>query len=279
MTIASELLARGYCVADLSKDAAQVMDLVKGEALAFLRQPPDIKVREHFAGEHLGYRPIGGEYAGSPEMWDVNESLNYSHMGVCNDRLSSPDGGFYLEAARLMSILDNIVQSVLAELRSHYSSSGSAPVTISASWLQVNYYRMDIARKAHRTILQGRHEDGHLLTLWNSIEEGMEIFADGPDMNPTPVVLNPSQILIMPGDLMEKATGGEIKPLFHEVRRCDNITERLAMMYFVNPDPCVPCFPFNPKAPAVDLAEIVAHDKLLIRPGKPDLNLLRGEPE
>ena len=60
----------------------------------------------------------------------------------------------------------------------------------------------------------------------------------------------------MPGDLLSVMTGGLVKPLYHRVRNL-NLADRLASMYFVNPDPSAACAPFvvNANNRGIDVRE------------------------
>jgi isopenicillin N synthase-like dioxygenase len=274
MSIAADLLNNGYSIHKLPEVAARQMMDTKRAAVDFFSQLRPVKDSEFFKGEHIGYRPIGGEYVGTPDQWDINESLNYSRMAAERVREWSVAREFYCKAKKLLPLFDGIVQAALQEFRAYYHSTHDVPATMDASWIQVNFYRRKIADQIARNLMQGKHEDGHLITLWNAEDHGMEFFPYGPEGTPQPLSLNANELLIMPGTLMTKATGGDVKPLYHQVRRHDAVEERLAIMYFTNPDPAAAFLPFPLASPQVDLSEVVRSDKLLIRPGRPDLEII-----
>lgn len=269
MSIVNDLFNQGYSIHKLSVTEAFRLAVMKLEALKFFLSPQDIKDEERYEGKHLGYRPVGGEYVGDPKFWDINESVNYSRMAAHLINAGSAAQGFYEAAEKVFPIYDEIVQTVLHGLKAHYQSDQAVPETANASWIQINYYQQAIANKAKRELMQGKHEDGHLVTIWSAQDAGLEFFPDGQDKASKPLYLSYDEVLIMPGDLLTRATGGDIKPMFHQVRRIENVYTRLAAMYFPNPDPAASLFPYAPHAEQVDLGNLTKNDKLLIRPGNP----------
>lgn len=271
MSIISDLFHQGYSIRKLSCSDAFQIAVMKLEALKIFHSPKHIKDSETYESQHLGYRPVGGEYVGTPEFWDVNESLSFSFMAASLIKDKSPGKGFYQAAKTVFPIYDRIVQETLYELKEYYGSAEEIPETINASWIQLNYYEQALANKAKRELMQGKHEDGHLITLWSAQDAGLEFFPEGKEGKPSPLILEHDEILIMPGELLTKLTGGDIKPLFHQVRRIDDVYTRLAAMYFPNPDPQKSFFPFASHAEKIDLGALTKNDKLLIRPGNPTL--------
>ncbi|MBG77465.1 MAG: hypothetical protein CL570_00330 [Alphaproteobacteria bacterium] len=269
MSIANDLFEKGYSIHTLSTSEAFNMCVMKLEALKFFQNPQDVKDYEKHEGKHIGYRPVGGEYVGTPEFWDINESVNYSHMAahLIRDRSSAKD--FYEAAQKMLPVYDQIVQTILKEIKEHYRSDQMIPETKNSSWIQINYYQQAVANRVKRELMQGKHEDGHLVTIWSAQEAGMEFFPKGPNEAPQPLHLSYNEVLVMPGDLLTRATGGDIQPMFHQVRRIENVHTRLAAMYFPNPNPSTTLLPYANHAEQIDLAALTKDDKLVIRPGTP----------
>lgn len=267
--ICEQLRSRGYGIFRLTTLEAYRLSILKLEAMKFFLSEDSVKRKEYYPGEHIGYRPVGGEYVGSPEFWDTNESLNFSEMSSYRSIKNCPASEFYRAAARILPIYDQIMQGVLRSLQDYYKSSERVPRTRGASWVQVNFYRRSTADREARDLMQGKHEDGHLLTLWSGSDPGLEFFPDGPDGRAYPLTLANDEMLAMPGDLLTILTGGDIQPLYHQVRRCETVATRLAAMYFPNPEPRFPFYPFSPKADRVDLTRIAHDEKLVLRPGQP----------
>jgi isopenicillin N synthase-like dioxygenase len=119
--------------------------------------------------------------------------------------------------------------------------------------------------------MQGKHQDGHLITVWNSQDPGMEYFVGNDRETTEPLTLATTQVLLMPGDLLTRITGGDIRPMFHQVRRIESVHTRLAIMYFSNPDPGKPVYPCSPRTERVDLSRLIREERLLIRTGAPDV--------
>lgn len=272
MSIVDDLFEKGYSIQPLSITEAFQIAAIKLEALKFFNMSQQAKESELYKGHHLGYRPIGGEYVGSPDFWDVNESISYSRMSLHLVRKDSVAKGFYEASEQLYAFYDGVVQAILAELKSYYRSNQIVPETKNSSWIQINYYQQLVAKSVNRNLMQGKHEDGHLVTIWSSQDDGMEFFPDGENGEPTPVKLNYDHVLVMPGDLLTKITGGDIKPMFHQVKCIDSVYTRLAVMYFANPDPSKKFYPYASHADQINISAIVESEKLLIRSGNPTVN-------
>lgn len=261
-----ELLARdGYVRISLPAGGEQLLSAFKAVSLEAFSYADDLKQSQHFNGKRIGYRPIGGEYTGDPTQWDINESMSFSEMDENLIGSPGPFAEFYALAREMAQLFDRLAQVVLTEIAAVYDPNMAPPATLAASWFQTNFYRAAIADTANRDLMQGRHEDGHLLTVWHSTEPGMEIFPRSGG-EAVPVCACSAEILIFPGDLLKLATAGDVAPLYHQVRRSPSVEQRLAVMYFVNPDIDKEFLPFSQNAPRYDLADLARREKIVIRP-------------
>lgn len=262
------LINNGYAKITIPKEIVTALDIHKRGLYAFFTLDEKSKNREIFEGCHRGYRPVGAEYAGNPNAWDINESFTYSEMHFPLETQDNPAvSSIYETAAKIFDFCDFVVQSCLDLIKEEYNSAKSIPKTRDASWLQTNFYQGRTADIAGREFMQEAHEDGHLFTIWHSTSEGLEVFPTGDMKTAVPIVADTNEMIIFPGDLCSILTGGKIKPLYHQVRRVDTVAQRFAVMYFSNPSIKTPCFPFAPNAKAIDLAELTRKEKLTIRPG------------
>jgi isopenicillin N synthase-like dioxygenase len=249
--LVDQLFSKGHATLHLGPDECLALSKTKQEASAFFRLDAHEKASESYSDLHLGYRGSGIEYSASPDRPDLNECLSYSSCSQAAVRRPSAAGCFYAASAALCDVLDTMAQQLLSVVRDHYGKQKLLPDTSNGSWLQTNYYHPSAEL---RTELQDKHEDGHLLTLWNSEQPGMEIFP-GESKTAMPIVLPPDQMLILPGSLLTLLTGGDINPLYHQVSRTSTLAERISVMYFVNPSSDCPLYAYNPR-PGEELIDI-----------------------
>jgi isopenicillin N synthase-like dioxygenase len=79
--------------------------------------------------------------------------------------------------------------------------------------------------------------------------------------------------MVMPGSLLTAMTGGQVSPLYHRVRNCQE-PERMSLMYFVNPQLDVELSPWleNETNLGVDVLDLAR--KLPNGFGLPDIEAL-----
>jgi isopenicillin N synthase-like dioxygenase len=100
------------------------------------------------------------------------------------------------------------------------------------SRLQLNYARPSEVKVPFVNAL---HDDLNLLTI---------NFADGPGLEVgisedavAEVSRAPCEAVVLPGEISWLLSGGLIKPLYHRVRANPDVPERLALLFFADPDP------------------------------------------
>jgi isopenicillin N synthase-like dioxygenase len=256
--LVDQLYTNGHVTLHLGPGECRALSATKQEASAFFRLAQDQKASESYSDLHFGYRSSGIEYSASPDRPDLNECLSYSNYSEGAARPSSLAGRFYAASAALCEILDAMAQELLLAIRNRYRTQQMLPNTWNGSWLQANFYRPSAEL---RNELQDKHEDGHLFTIWNSEEPGMEIFP-GESKVGIPVVLPPDQMLILPGSLLTLLTGGDVNPLYHQVSRAGTLPERISVMYFVNPSCDRPLHAYNQRSgeELIDIAMLGARN-------------------
>lgn len=255
-----DLFQKGFAVCQLDQQDSELLSQSLQAAYDFFQQDESVKQRDHFAGLHLGYRSGGIEYSATPDRPDLNDSINISAGWRETVPASSSAIDFYRVAERLLAALDRLTQSLLRGVAEQYPDGGEVPETANHSWLQINYYR---PFPHQRHVLQDKHEDGHLLTLWHSVKAGLEIFQNDAEVG-TPMTVDDEHILAMPGSLLTLLTGGDIPPLHHQVVRARGVNQRMSLMYFVNPTTEKPLYPYkrSGEETLTDIASVGASNPL-----------------
>jgi len=246
------IFANGYARVVLNDNGAADLANALDRCVKFFGEPSDVKYSHSSADFNYGYRPLGKEYAVTPDRPDINEAF-----ALWSDRLDLIPGaeqiGDLTDALlTYRAALHQVVSAIFAEIAGRYGAT--APDFASASYLQINNY---LTAPKDRSMLQDRHEDGHMVTVLHGTAPGLEIFlTEAEDENSaTAVTTEANEVLIMPGSAMTMLTGGDIKPLYHQVRNL-GLTDRRSIMYFVNPDMHEPLYAWkDDEAQATDLRE------------------------
>lgn len=253
-----DMFRDGFARLSLSPRATELLAETLCSAHGYFQLDEDEKQRDFFPGQHLGFRSGGIEFSATPERPDLNDSLNLSAGWRHVVHESSPAMPFCIVAEQLREVLDALAQEVLRDVAQRYPGENTVPETVEHSWLQVNYYRRF---PQMRDVLQDKHEDAHLLTLWHSRKPGLEIFTSPRD-EPTSITVGESSVLIMPGSLLTMLTGGDVPPLFHRVIQVPEVENRMALMYFVNPNINKPLYAYkrDPDSDTQDIAAVGARN-------------------
>jgi isopenicillin N synthase-like dioxygenase len=217
----------------------------------FFSRDLDSKLRCSSPDLNHGYRPLGKEYSISADRPDLNECFV-----IWNDRtdfFGHPDEVEALARAwaEYRRLAASVIHSTVDAIAEHFVS-GNCIDFETASYLQMNGY-CDPTNE--RDLLQDIHEDGHAITLHYASGPGLEIRLDGEIR---PVVVPCDTLLLMPGSVMTALTDGQIPPLYHQVRNL-YLTDRVSLMYFVNPALDRPVLPWTagPGKEAIDLRETI----------------------
>lgn len=218
----------------LSEGFVDHLGAIWEHAACFFALPQTRKQACHVPGQHTGYRRVGLEYSQSRDRPDMNESFSYrlrTHraMDLLLDDSARP---LYDRMANICVDLDALAQNLLGALARDFGITHLHLETALDSYLQINHYRPSDVNE--RVFLQEPHEDGHLFTLVTATAPGLEICADGEIYEPTET--RGDELLVMPGSVLTLLTGGQIEPLYHRVRRHADISMRMSLMYFVNPN-------------------------------------------
>ncbi len=237
-TVAAEasasILAVGYAKITLDDEDAARLHLALKESQNFFSTPPAFKHAHASSDYNHGYRPLGQEYSVSPDRPDMNEcfTLWSTRTDLIPDahEIDAITGALLAWRAVLMPLLDEIFTNLAKHFGSDLPTNYQA-----ASYMQVNNY---VVTPPDRDLLQDKHEDGHMVTIHHATAPGLEIW---PDSELTTLDTGPNDILIMPGSVLTTMSGGELPPLYHQVRNL-GLTDRQALMYFVNPELSAPLY-------------------------------------
>jgi isopenicillin N synthase-like dioxygenase len=258
--VVAQLLTAGCARLRLDAEETSALASVRAVAAAFFARGEEWKRAHGDADGLYGYRPYGMQFSDNPDLPDECESFAY-----WADRPALIPG--HEDLAEFMAALigywriaAKVTGDVLAGLASHYGYPHDLKTALS-SYIEINAYGLPRARE----LLQTRHEDGHLLTLVTPNAPGLEIEAGGR-MQSEPC--DGSSMIIMPGSLLTAMTGGEIQPLYHQVRN-HMVPGRLTLLYFVNTPFSGTVAPYvrNHTNSGVDMAELAAQKCILF--GKP----------
>jgi len=222
----------GYARVELTpSEHSQLMHLFE-TSKHFFGPGPEHNKKHSNAKLTNGYRPPRSAYNnGDPvNEADTNDSFLYwnPRLGAeipANDQI--PEFLDALEAYR-SGPLRNIMNELMQALADHYGKK-KHPFE-AASVLQVNSFGAPTDRK----LLQTRHEDGVLATVvWGSAP-GLEVFIGDKSHA---ITFEPGEVVVMPGGILGTMTGGDIKPLYHQVRNHGpESLGRKSIMYFSCPD-------------------------------------------
>jgi isopenicillin N synthase-like dioxygenase len=225
---AREILDQGYTVVKLDEIDSGNLHHAISTAVEFFQRPDDEKMAHGSADHNYGYRPFGVEYSVTPDRPDMNEcfTLWSSRLDLVPNAADIPE----LTQAFLSwrDSLAPLVTAVLDEVAKTLGAAGAPPFE-KASYLQINYC---LPTPPERDLLQDRHEDGHMVTVLHSTAPGLEIFV-GDEV--VPMQPGPDEVVIMPGSVLTALSGGQIPPLYHQVRN-HGLDDRQSLMYFVNPE-------------------------------------------
>jgi isopenicillin N synthase-like dioxygenase len=219
------LLRTGQARVRLTEAELDSLEEVRRHAAAFFARDEHSKRRFGDADGLFGFRPYGMQFSDDPALKDECESFAY--WADRSDLI--PDSEHIGELTPALSVYwkvaGDITAGILEQLASHYRYPDVLDFG-PASYLEINSY----GRPPERDLLQTRHEDGHLFTLVAVDQAGLEIEVDGAM---SAAGLATDEMIVMPGSLLTAMTGGEISPLYHQVRNF-GYAGRLTVLYFVN---------------------------------------------
>jgi isopenicillin N synthase-like dioxygenase len=245
--LVERLKVDGYMLLPLTQAASEVVAATFDAAYPFFRAPLEEKTSNSLP-QDMGYRPIGVEYSQSPERPDLAESFAASaRTSAAIEELRSPSARVLYE--RMLAVID-VFEPMAEELTVWLADAISGrPLGHNLrgafrrwSRLQLNYSR---PADATSPLINDPHEDGDLLTIACATGPGLELQKAGGEFIPITTATN--EVLVMPGEIAWLLSGGQIRPLWHRVRREPGCGERMSLLFFGDIDPSV-CDPWVPNS-------------------------------
>ncbi|WP_232289980.1 hypothetical protein, partial [Burkholderia humptydooensis] len=176
-----------------------------------------------------GYFPVGYSHLGK-ENRDRCEIFNYWHrFKTSHQQYLFSRSEFYSRIASYETQVSVYGQKLVDEIRKHYSYPNEIP-TRDDSYLQFNHYREDL-RLGNSRYLQGKHEDGHLITVIKPNAPGLVLFQGDKECL---VDIAKDQAIVISGSLLTELSDGEIQPTYHAVLNLTLPTARSSIVYNVN---------------------------------------------
>lgn len=237
---AAELVAtlrnQGYLKLDCDRGIREIIQGVFAAGDAFFSLPVDVKTRSALAAEMEGYRGFAAEYCDVEDRPDLCESF-WCHAFNADSARRTFDASalpLYERLAAVAARFDAIVTDLTRSMEAFYWNVLSDTPQFRTNFgahLQLNYYRPG---PEQRDLLLDSHEDGLLFTILQSTAAGLEIRTK--DGTFAPIQTTADELLVMPGDIAWLLSGGDFEPLYHRVRNRPDVTKRMSLMYFSNPN-------------------------------------------
>ena len=225
--LGSAILESGGALACVPADLLHVLNDLRAESYKFFQMTEVAKLRHATTDHSQGFRPFKSQYSRSPDRPDLNESFAVWASSIEEIPFNADLKGFADSILAYREIVAKIAQHALDAICEHYNTCHYFRFQRN-SCLEVNWYQT----KESRALLQDKHEDGHLLTLLTADAPGLEVEINNVMF---PVTFGPGEILLMPGSLLTDMTGGNILPMYHQVRN-HNVFPRVSYLYQVNPE-------------------------------------------
>jgi isopenicillin N synthase-like dioxygenase len=228
-TLSNDMATTGVSYVETSDALAAVLHRLLRVGRAFFEQPGAPKAQAKCGlGQMTGWRAVGVEYSQTPDRPDLNETFCFRLADAGKPANDTP----MLAACRAAQTgLDVLASTILRDLQNAVRATTDMPVrTSNESWLQLNFSR---PATAGREFIQDAHEDGHLITLLFADERGLEV---EPTDGWTDAFASPERLIVFGGECGALLTDDHIRPMMHRVRARHDVTSRLSVAYFVNPD-------------------------------------------
>ena len=253
------------CVADISEKGwssfALRDDLQKNVSTAYEAAEaffdPDEKSEACVLPYGCGYTPFGREHSGNPALPDRVEIFAASArtqdlaLGLsctaARDLHARMMEVFHSLEMTAEEIMRGVARTVASTVSGHRLTGGLH------RWSQLQFNRTILTEPGQ--FINTAHEDGHLLTFAHANNRGLEIVTGSSVLEPD---RKNAAFTVMPGAILSLLTGGEIRPLYHQVRAHSRSEHRLSLLFFADLDPqlCEP-WKITPANRDVDIASHV----------------------
>ena len=241
--VTQTLIAERFLILELSNAAQESVRSVFDAAHPFFAETLGVKNGCSFP-QDMGYRPFAGEYSQSSATPDQLESFNVcARVPIPLSKLCSQSAQvLYQRMSATFDILEPLAEAIAIEIANTLSHNriGEKLRGMIRRWsrLQLNYSQP--AGLALPFVNQ-LHEDLNLLTITCASAHGLEMQVGENDFKA--ITPGPEEALVFPGEIAWLLSGGVIKPLYHRVRAHPEVRERLALLFFADPEPSL-CRPW-----------------------------------
>jgi isopenicillin N synthase-like dioxygenase len=235
--IAQKLHTERFLILSLSEPIQESVRSTFVAAVQFFQEPLDVKNKCSFP-QDMGYRPFGGEYSQASSFPDQLESFSISaRVPIPLLELPSMNARvLYERMSATFDIIEPLAEALTIELANELSHKQIGEKLSGAlrAWsrLQLNYSR---PAEVSVPFVNALHEDLNLMTINFANKSGLEV--EIAEDKVTEVTRMAGEAVVLPGEIAWLLSGGQIKPLYHRVRADPQIRERLALLFFADPDP------------------------------------------
>lgn len=260
-----DLIENGVASIPNNHEYILTLQRLRENALDFFQDASTYKRLHQFQNSSKGYRGPHEEYSQHPERPDQNESFSYwkSTQSDLRNRGLSPK--FMNDAEKFIHMSELYANAILVAFSKYYNYNEKELEFRNYSYLQINYTPASL----ESDYIQDKHEDGHFLTLHNGNGKGLILHQKEGDIIDFESSLERTTLL--PGSTISLMTGGQIPPMYHEVKNPFDGRIRISVMYFMNLAPTQFILPFicNSHNDGVDIADHV--DRFPMNFGLPPL--------
>jgi isopenicillin N synthase-like dioxygenase len=204
-----------------------------------------------------GYTPFGREHSGNPALPDRVEIFAASAR-THDLALDLPCAAGCDLHARMMEVshsLEMMAEDIMRGVARTVALGVSEQKLTGGlhRWSQLQFNRTILTEPGQ--FINTAHEDGHLLTFAHANGRGLEIVTGSSVLEPDSTN---AAFTVMPGAILSLLTGGEIRPLYHQVRAHSRSEHRLSLLFFADLDPqlCEP-WKITPANRDIDIASRV----------------------
>lgn len=242
-----EIFAKGWSSFELSLDLQGLTSTAYSAAEDFFRV--DMKSKEASSLPYgCGYTPFGREHSGNPASPDRVEifASSWRTQDLASDLPCAAARYLHANMMRVFRSLEVIAEDMMLSM-ARKVKSGAPKHQLRGGlhrWSQLQFNRTVLTEAGQ--FINTTHEDGHFLTFAHANGRGLEIVTGSSVLEPD---RTNTVFTVMPGAVLSFLTGGEVPPLYHQVRAHTRSEHRLSLLFFADLDPqlCDPwkVTPFN----------------------------------
>jgi isopenicillin N synthase-like dioxygenase len=238
----AEIAAKGWSSFELGDDLQRQVSLAYAAAEDFFHL--NVKSKEASTLPYgCGYTPFGREHSGNPASPDRVEIFASSArtQDLAHHLCNAAARDLHASMMDVFQSLEVIAENIMLSMARTFQS-GAVKQQLQAGlhrWSQLQFNRTILTEPGQ--FINTAHEDGHLLTFAHADGRGLEIVTNSSVLEPD---RTNQAFTVMPGVILSLLTGGEVQPLYHQVRAHSRSEHRLSLLFFADLDPQL-CIPWN----------------------------------